>query len=75
MPDGTEDNYTEYNQDSTTEYFYVVRRYSGSTAQKLLLAVLSRRFPDRASAEAWMRFMETEYPKSEVFIMSKIGDI
>lgn len=66
---------TAYDRMGNIEYFYVMRKYSGVTANKVLLEVLSRRFKTLLDAENWEGFMKERYPKSEVFIMRKMGDI
>jgi len=54
--------------------FYVMRTYSGVTAQKTLTKVLSRPIEDIRTAEAELRFHQSMEPKHKCFIVKMISD-
>lgn len=55
--------------------YIVIRVYSKATARKRLLQVLSRPFKDLQSAEDWKGFMQTEYPKSKIYVLPVEGEL
>jgi hypothetical protein len=62
--------------DELTEFFYVVRTYSGPTRPKVLWKLESRRFRNRQDAEDWKEFCEQGHKNKkhwhEWFVVSRM---